>query len=420
MPRVGRGGGRGEGVARLLLGGGGRLGGVEGVVVGGAEASAGPHARLVGVGVGLPPCAFNSGWGSPATCVHASAGWRDWAATPAHFSTGGGGGGRRPTAAYPCPVTNRGVMDVLWNRRPGGRVGVLVLCAPQHAGLGVARGGGGGRATVASAVGPPGVRTRGSGRGEHDLHPAVPPPRLHEFADREPVGITHGGTIRCLLRGDSPLAPPRDPLAAAAAVVASIPRVYTVWYAVMPAPEAPRPPPQHRYPRPGGDAHARASMGPGALRLVVSPLDQEHPALGSASRGLRGGGTSAADGRGPRPQRGASRGATWESCAPSLQWRRGDRQSVAAWPYRQPRASWSAGPDTARPWGTRCTVDSPHLGSAPVSVHWRKHPMRMSSRLRRRGTGPLRAWSAQATAAKDPSVRGWRGGGGGAARGSHG
>ena len=85
------------------------------------------------------------------------------------------------------------------------------------------------------------------------------------------VGITHGGTIRCLLRGDRPLAPPQDPLAAAGAVLASIPRVFAVWYAVMPAPEAPQPPPQHRYPRTGGDAHTRAWL---AVRELVEAWRQ--------------------------------------------------------------------------------------------------------------------------------------------------
>ena len=75
------------------------------------------------------------------------------------------------------------------------------------------------------------------------------------------VGITQGGTIRCLLRGDRPLAPPRDPLAAAGAVLASVPRLFAVWYAVLPAPEAPQPPPQCRYPRAAGDAHTRAWAG---------------------------------------------------------------------------------------------------------------------------------------------------------------
>ena len=88
----------------------------------------------------------------------------------------------------------------------------------------------------------------------------------------------------------------------------------------------------------------------------------------------------------------------------------GDRQSGAAAPYRQLRASWSAGPHTARPWGTRCRADSPHLGFAPVAVQLRKHPMRMSSRLRRRGDCPSRACSAQATLARDLSVRGRWGG----------
>ena len=81
------------------------------------------------------------------------------------------------------------------------------------------------------------------------------------------VGITHGGSIRCLLRGDRPLAPPRDPHVAAAIVLASIPRVFAVWYAVLPAPGAPQPPPQHQYSRAGGDAHARAWL---AVRELVA------------------------------------------------------------------------------------------------------------------------------------------------------
>ena len=81
------------------------------------------------------------------------------------------------------------------------------------------------------------------------------------------VGITHVGTIRCLLRGDRPLAPPRDPHAAAVAVLASISRVFAVWYAVMPAPRAPEPAPQHQYSRAGGDTHARAWL---AVRELVA------------------------------------------------------------------------------------------------------------------------------------------------------
>ena len=59
------------------------------------------------------------------------------------------------------------------------------------------------------------------------------------------VGVTHGGTIRCLSRGDKSLAVPPDLHAASGAVLASIPRVYAVWYAVLPAPGSHQPPPQH-------------------------------------------------------------------------------------------------------------------------------------------------------------------------------
>ena len=57
-----------------------------------------------------------------------------------------------------------------------------------------------------------------------------------------------------------------------------------------------------------GDTHPTA---PGALLLAVPPLDQEHPALGAAGPGLRGGGPAAADGKGtqvPEGCRSASRG----------------------------------------------------------------------------------------------------------------
>ena len=79
------------------------------------------------------------------------------------------------------------------------------------------------------------------------------------------VGITHDGSVRCLLRGVRPLAPPRDARAAAAEVLASTPRVYAVWYAVLPAPGTPQPPPQH--PRAESDAHARAWL---AIRELVA------------------------------------------------------------------------------------------------------------------------------------------------------
>ena len=79
------------------------------------------------------------------------------------------------------------------------------------------------------------------------------------------VGVTHSGTVRCLLRGDGSRAAPPDPHAAAGAVLASILRVYAVWYAVTPAPGSPQPPPQHRYTCAGYDAHARAWLANRAL-----------------------------------------------------------------------------------------------------------------------------------------------------------
>ena len=62
------------------------------------------------------------------------------------------------------------------------------------------------------------------------------------------VGVTHDGTIRFLSRGHRPLATLPDQYAVASVVLASIPRVYAVWYAVLPAPGAPPQPPQHQYP----------------------------------------------------------------------------------------------------------------------------------------------------------------------------
>ena len=131
--------------------------------------------------------------------------------------------------------------------------------------------------------------------------------------------------------------------------------------------------------------------------------------LGGAGLGPRGSGTGAADGEGTLVPEGRRQG--------------GDVGELHALPPMEaggppergrpaiPPAKGLVEPGAwQRRWVTRCRVDSPHLGSAPVSVQWRKHPMRMSSRLRRRGTGPSRAWRAQATAAR----------GGGVARGSHG
>ena len=72
------------------------------------------------------------------------------------------------------------------------------------------------------------------------------------------VGVTHDGTVKCLSRGDRSLAAPPDLHAATGAVLASIPRVYAVWYVVLPAPGSPQLPPQRQYPPAGDDATARA------------------------------------------------------------------------------------------------------------------------------------------------------------------
>ena len=80
------------------------------------------------------------------------------------------------------------------------------------------------------------------------------------------VGVTHDSTIRCLSLGNRPLAAPPDQYAAAGAVLASIPRFYAVWYAVLAAPGAPPLPQQHQYPCAGDDATARAWLA--ARKLV--------------------------------------------------------------------------------------------------------------------------------------------------------
>ena len=72
------------------------------------------------------------------------------------------------------------------------------------------------------------------------------------------VGVTRDGTILCLFWGNRRLAMPGNQYAAAGAVLASISRVYAVWYAVSPTLGAPLLPPQHRYPRAGEYATARA------------------------------------------------------------------------------------------------------------------------------------------------------------------
>ena len=215
--------------------------------------------------------------------------------------------GAAPPRPTPAPLPIEGLWVCCVTAAPGEGLkssSSVHLCMP---GLG-GRGGGGGRATVASTVGPPGDRTRGSGRVEHDLHPAAPPPRRHELADRKPrpsVGVAPRAGVPVLrgwlgrLRG---------------------------WHHRIPHGEHPRDGGQHRaggrerVPGRGegpvapeealdgaavGDTHP---MAPGALCLVVPPLDQEHPALGSAGPRLGGGGTGAADGEGTHVPEGRQQG----------------------------------------------------------------------------------------------------------------
>ena len=86
-----------------------------------------------------------------------------------------------------------------------------------------------------------------------------------QCSGRHWVGVSHNGTVRCLLRGDKSLGAPPDPLAAAGAVLAYVMRVYAVWYAVMPALGSPQPPPNHRDPRVVNDPNARERLAARAL-----------------------------------------------------------------------------------------------------------------------------------------------------------
>ena len=106
----------------------------------------------------------------------------------------------------------------------------------------------------------------------------------------------------------------------------------------------------------------------------IPPLDQEHRALGSVGPGLRGGSSRAADREGThvlagRQNRGDKGGLR---ALPPMEAREPPERAAA--PCRQLRASWSAGPDTTRPWGKRCRADNPNLGCPPMAVQWSKHP----------------------------------------------
>ena len=125
-----------------------------------------------------------------------------------HTGPGGWGGGLPRHFGPPPPRCRGSAGGASTCRRGGGSVSspATVLCPPgggAREGPGVKHKGGG-RALAASPAGLPSYRTPGSGRFEHDLHPAAPPPRRHELADREPrpsVGVAlRAGVLRGRLR----------------------------------------------------------------------------------------------------------------------------------------------------------------------------------------------------------------------------
>ena len=203
---------------------------------------------------------------------------------------GGRGGGAESRGPPPPRYPSRGYGGAE-KPPPWGRAGVLAYCAPPLARWGGGGGGAreeGGGGTAASAVGLPSDNTPGSGCGDHDPHPAAPPPRRHELVDREPrrsVGVAPRAGVLVLLGW---LERPRG------------------WHHRIPHGEYPRDGGQHcgsgrvRVPGRGegpvapeeapdgaavGDAHP---MAPGAFYFVVPPLVQEHPALGRVGRAPRG------------------------------------------------------------------------------------------------------------------------------------
>ena len=102
------------------------------------------------------------------------------------------------------------------------------------------------------------------------------------------LSITHNGAVRCLLQGDRPLALPRDVVAAAGAVLASIPRVYAVWYVVTPAPP---PSPSNPAP-PRGPGLAPRGVGATAQPAARHPSS---PGLGCPMRHTAPGGPGCRD-----------------------------------------------------------------------------------------------------------------------------
>ena len=304
---------------------------------------------------------------------------------------GGGGGVGAPPRPAPAPLSFEGAVGVRSNRRPGGRVGVLARRVPPLVGLGGGvREGRGGRALAAPSVGLPSGSTLGSGRVEHDLHPAAPPPRRHELVDREPrpsVGVAPRAGV-LVLRGR--LWRPRG------------------WQHRVPHGVHPRDGGQHRgggcvrVPGRGlgpvaprgvpdgaavGDTHP---MAPGALGFVVPPLYQEYLALGRVDPGPRGGCPGPVDREGaPVP----------EGCQ-----QRSDLGELHALPPMEavgpPEWGHPAIPPTEglleRGAGHHQALENASQGRQPppevcARVRPVEDPIRMSSRRRRRGAGPSRA-----------------------------
>ena len=215
--------------------------------------------------------------------------------------------GVAPLQPTPAPLPIEGLWECRETAALGGGSGFSSCVHHNTWGRG-GREGGGGRATVASAERPPGACTPGLGRVEHDLHLAALPPRLYECADREPrpsVGVVPCGGVAVLRgwlgrpRGGRHCVPhgvhPRDGGQHRAGGREQVPGRGE-------GPVAPEEAPD------GAAVGDTRPMAPGALCLVVPPLDQEHPALGSASPGLRGGGSGVADGEGTQVPKGRQQG----------------------------------------------------------------------------------------------------------------
>ena len=137
------------------------------------------------------PNKSSPGWGGACLLCACQRRLWDWAATLRTSAQAEAAVGVAPLRPTPALLPFEGLWVCCETAAPGGGLEFSSFVHHSTLGFGGERGGGG-RATVASAVGPPGVRTPGSGRVEHNLHPAAPPPRLHECADREPrpsVGV---------------------------------------------------------------------------------------------------------------------------------------------------------------------------------------------------------------------------------------